>query len=205
MDICLTRVSPPPPFNGHILPYLILVIFLYTTAIWGLEILQLKVRKFGARVASRQNSVNYHSRTQIMKCLKTMIWNLNCKSNNTLLCKIARWLKNYTVCKTAPSVKITFCLIQSSFFLLPCGKFYTWLKFFTQPTVVMVVTNMRYAQVFHVAHICVLLPFQLQICGLILADFVHIRERPKGLLHYWLSSQPSLQQPKETWENNQNL
>ena len=32
---------------------------------------------------------------------------------------------------------------QSSFFRVPIGKFYTWLNFFTQPAVVMVVTNMK--------------------------------------------------------------
>ena len=33
---------------------------------------------------------------------------------------------------------------QSSFFRVPIGQFYTWLNFFTQPAVVMVVTNIRY-------------------------------------------------------------
>ena len=64
---------------------------------------------------------------------------LNCKSNNTL-CKIARCVKRYTRCEIATSIKITLCLIQSSFILSPCGKFYTWLNFSTQP-MVMVMTN----------------------------------------------------------------
>ena len=46
------------------------------------------------------------------------------------MCKIAQSVRNYT---------------QSTFFHVPCGKFYTWLKTFTQPAVVMVVTNMRCA------------------------------------------------------------
>ena len=56
----------------------------YTTAIWGVEILHLKVRKFATKVASRQNSVNFHPRTQIMSCVKIMICMLNCESNYTL-------------------------------------------------------------------------------------------------------------------------
>ena len=36
---------------------------------------------------------------------------------------------------------------QSIFSHMPIGKFYTWLKYFTQPAVVMVVTNMRYVRV----------------------------------------------------------
>ena len=44
--------------------------------------------------------------------------------------KIAQIVKDYT---------------QSTFFHVPCGKFYTWLKTFTQPSVVMVVTNVRCA------------------------------------------------------------
>ena len=38
-----------------------------------------------------------------------------------------------------------FVQYQSSFFHVSIGKFYTWLIFFTQPAVVMVVTNMKYA------------------------------------------------------------
>ena len=38
-----------------------------------MEILHLKARKFETKVASRQNSVNYHPRTQIMNCVKIMI------------------------------------------------------------------------------------------------------------------------------------
>ena len=45
------------------------------------------------------------------------------------------------MCKIAHSVKKNYT--QSTFFHIPCGKFYTWLKTFTQPAVVMVVTNMR--------------------------------------------------------------
>ena len=105
--------------------------FFYTTAIWGVEILHLKVCKF-AKVDSRQNSVNYHPRTQIMICVKIMICMLNCESNYTL-CKIASLVKDYTMCKI---------YTQCAFFHVPYGKFYTWLKTFTQPAVVMVVTNM---------------------------------------------------------------
>ena len=107
----------------------------------GLEILHLKVRKFATKVASRQNSINYHSKTQIMNCVKIMICILNRKSNYTM-CKIARWVKHYTMCKIVHSVKN---YTQSTFFHLPCGQFYTWLKTCTQPAVVMVVTNMRCA------------------------------------------------------------
>ena len=113
----------------------------YTTAIWVVEILHLKVCKFATKVTSRQNRVNYYPRTQIMNCVRIMIYMLNCESNYTL-CKIARWVKHYTMCKIAHSVKN---YTQSTFFHVPCGKFYTWLKTFTQPAVVMVVTNMRCA------------------------------------------------------------
>ena len=44
--------------------------FFYTTAIWGVEILHLKVRKFATKVASRQSIVNYHPRTQIINYVK---------------------------------------------------------------------------------------------------------------------------------------
>ena len=45
--------------------------FFYTTAIWGLEILHLKVRKFATKVASRQNSVKQHLGAQIhILCVK---------------------------------------------------------------------------------------------------------------------------------------
>ena len=43
--------------------YLIFVIF-YTTTFWGLKILHSKVRKFATNSASRQNSVNHHSRAK---------------------------------------------------------------------------------------------------------------------------------------------
>ena len=36
---------------------------------------------------------------------------------------------------------------QSSFFHVSIQKFYTWLIFFTQPAVVMVVTNMKFAKI----------------------------------------------------------
>ena len=81
-----------------------LSLFFYTPAYWGLEILHLKVRILASRVASRQNSANYHPKTQIMICVKTMICMLNCESNYTL-CKIARWVKHYTMCKISHSVK----------------------------------------------------------------------------------------------------
>ena len=62
------------------------------------------MRKFATKFASRQNSVKYHPRTQIMNCVKIMICMLNCESNYTL-CKIARWVKHYTMFKIAYSVK----------------------------------------------------------------------------------------------------
>ena len=70
-----------------------------------------------------------------------MICMLNCESNYTL-CKIARWVKHCTLCKIAHSVKN---YTKINFFRVPWGKFYTWLKTFTQPSVVMVVTNVRCA------------------------------------------------------------
>ena len=118
--------------------------FFYTTAIWCMEILHLKVRKSATKVASRQNSINYHSKTQIMNCVKIMICILNRKSNYTM-CKIARWVKHYTMCKIVHSVKK---FTQSTLFHVLCGKIYTWLKTFTQPAVVMVVTNMRCINVY---------------------------------------------------------
>ena len=45
---------------------------LYTTAVWGVKILHLNVRKFATKVVSRQNSVNYHLRTQII----IFVWKL---------------------------------------------------------------------------------------------------------------------------------
>ena len=58
-----------------------------------------------------------------------------CKSTHFRICV------NYTLfCKTAHFVQY-----QSSFFHVSIQKFYTWLIFFTQPAVVMVVTNMKYA------------------------------------------------------------
>ena len=42
---------PPPPHTSYLS-------FFYTTAILGVEILHLKVRKFATKVALRQNSVN---------------------------------------------------------------------------------------------------------------------------------------------------
>ena len=47
---------------------------------------------------------------------------------------------HFRSCKTAHFVQY-----QSSFFHVSIGKFYTWLNIFTQPAVVMVVTNMKYA------------------------------------------------------------
>ena len=79
-------LSKPP-----CLPYLLFVIFLHN-------------RNLRHGFASRQNSVNYHSRTQIMNCVKIMICMLNCESNY-ILCKIARWVKHYTKYKIAHSVK----------------------------------------------------------------------------------------------------
>ena len=70
-----------------------------------------------------------------------MICMLNCESNYTL-CNIARWVFNYTMCKISHFIKN---YTQSTFFHVPGGKFYNWLKTFTQPAVVMVVTNMRCA------------------------------------------------------------
>ena len=54
------KYSRLPNTIPHICP------FFYTTVIWEVKILHLKVRKFATKVASRQNSVNYHSGTQIM-------------------------------------------------------------------------------------------------------------------------------------------
>ena len=60
--------------------------------------------------------------------------------------KITHFVSNYTLC-----VKLhTFCKTahfvqyQSSLFHVSIGKFYTWLNIFTQPAVVMVVTNSGY-------------------------------------------------------------
>ena len=48
--------------------------FFYTTTIWGLKILHLKVRKFATKVASRQNSVNLHPEAQIH--ISNYVWNI---------------------------------------------------------------------------------------------------------------------------------
>ena len=88
--------------------------FFDTTTVCGVEILHLKARKFGTKVASRQNSVNYHLRTQITNSVKIML----------------NWVKHYTMCKIAHSVKN---YTENTFFHVPCGKFNTWLKKFTQP------------------------------------------------------------------------
>ena len=74
------------------------------------------------------------------------MWKLWCAgwiaSQKYTLCKLARWVKHYTMCKLAHWVTN---YTQSIFFHVPSGKFYTWLKTFTQPAVVMVVINMRCA------------------------------------------------------------
>ena len=49
--------------NKNCLQFIFVII--YTTAIWGQEILHLKVRKFGTKVVSQQNSVNHHSRAKL--------------------------------------------------------------------------------------------------------------------------------------------
>ena len=120
--------------------YLIFVNFCTQPQFWGVEILHLEVRKFATKFSSRQNSVHYHPRTQIMNC-ENYECMLNCHTNYKLF-KIARWVKYYTMCKIANTVQN---YTQSAFFHIPRGKFYTWLKTFTQPAVVMVVTNMRCA------------------------------------------------------------
>ena len=52
-------------------------------------------------------------------------------------------LELHFVCTTTLCVKLdTFC--KTTHFVCVIGKFYTWLNFFTQPAVVMVVTNMKY-------------------------------------------------------------
>ena len=50
-------------------------------------------------------------------------------------------VKLHTFCETTHFVQY-----QSSFFHVSIGKFYTWLNIFTQPAVVMVVTNMKYGK-----------------------------------------------------------
>ena len=70
------------------------------------------------------------------------------------MCRITHCVKLYSVCKITHfriCVNYTFFCktthfvqYQSSFFHLSIGKFYTWPIFFTQPAVVMVVTNMKY-------------------------------------------------------------
>ena len=55
-------------------PILHICHFFYTTTIWGLKILHLKVRKCTAKVASRQNSVNLHSGAQIH--ISNHVWNI---------------------------------------------------------------------------------------------------------------------------------
>ena len=56
--------------------------------------------------------------------------------------KITHGVWNYTL---FVKLHISCVEYQSSFFCVPIGRFYTWLIFFTQPAVVMVVTNIRYA------------------------------------------------------------
>ena len=71
-----------------------------------------------------------------------MCVNIHCVKLHSV-CKITyfRICVNDTLfCKTTHCVQY-----QSSFFHVSIGKFYTWLIFFTQPAVVMVVTNMKYA------------------------------------------------------------
>ena len=71
----------------------------YTTTIWGVEILHLKVRKFATRDASRQNSVNYHLRTQILNCLK--LW-YEC----WIVSQITHYVRLQGGWNTTPSVKL---------------------------------------------------------------------------------------------------
>ena len=58
--------------------------FFYTTTIWGLKILHLKVRKCTTKVASRQNSVNLHSGAQIH--ISNHVWYIN------TVCKIIQFV-----------------------------------------------------------------------------------------------------------------
>ena len=60
--------------------------------------------------------------------------------------KITHFVSNYTLCVILHTFCKTahFVQYQSSLFHVSIGKFYTWLNNFTQPAVVMVVTNMKY-------------------------------------------------------------
>ena len=77
-------------FTGNMaFSYFIFVTFFYTTTIWGLKILHLKVCKCATRVASRQNSVN--KLTYLF-----YVWNIY-----TVLCvNYTLCVKSYTVCKS---------------------------------------------------------------------------------------------------------
>ena len=91
-------------------------------------------------------------------CVKvyTVCKNIHCVKVYTV-CKIIHCVQNYTLCVKLHTVCSTthfvqnytifkrkhFVQYQIGFFPLYFGKFYTRLNFFTQPSVVMVVTNMR--------------------------------------------------------------
>ena len=64
-----------------------------------------------------------------------------CVKSNTVFktTHFRMYIKLHTFCKTAHFVQY-----HSSFFHVSVRKFYTWLNIFTQPAVVMVVTNMKY-------------------------------------------------------------
>ena len=85
----LTAFHPSPEYYPS--PILHICHFFYTTTIWGLKILHLKVRKCTTKVGLRQNSVNLHSGAQI---------------------HISNYVKNiYTVCKKLNSFcKIIHCV-----------------------------------------------------------------------------------------------
>ena len=85
--------------------------------------------------------VKLYTQSKIIHCLLNYTLCLNLHS----LCK-KNTVHKYTLCvkeHTFWKLHISCLQYQSSFFRVLIGKFYTWLKKFTQPAVVMVVTNIR--------------------------------------------------------------
>ena len=92
--------------------------FFYTTTFWGLKILHSKVRKFTTKIASRQNSVNHHSRAKFHIYFKQFkSWEewegwllLPEPSCHYWVQVVSHCVENYALCGKIYTLKLTFDL-----------------------------------------------------------------------------------------------
>ena len=112
--------------NRH--SYLIFIILFYTTAVWGVEILHLKVHKFATKLPC-----NKTAQTTIWELKQWIVWELWYEC--WIASQITHCVKLQGGWNTTPCVRLH---TQSTFFHVHSGNYYTWLKTFTQPVVVMV-------------------------------------------------------------------